>query len=264
MYIIGELINGMYPKVAKAITDKDKGYIKTLARQQVEAGADALDINCGPASRDELGDMRWLVESVQEEVSVTLSLDSTKPAAIEGCLKAVRSKAIINSTSADIERLQIYVPMAKKYNSSLIALTMDKRGVPQDKDRKIELAARILTYVQDNDFPIQELYLDPILLPIKVAQNQLFDLLEVIRDFKALASPAPKTLLGLSNISQGAKKRKIINRTFLVMAQTCGLDAAILDPLDQNLMDSLIAAELVLNKNIYCDSYIEAYKKSKK
>lgn len=263
MYIIGELINGMYQKVAHAISERDTTYIKSLASLQVEAGAEALDVNCGPASRNPVDDMRWLVGTIQSQVSATLCLDSTKPTVIEEGLKAAKSKTIINSTSADPERLEIYIPMAKKYNSSLIALTMDKKGVPQDKDRRLELAAQILAFAQENSFSISELYLDPIVLPVNVAQKQLFDILEIIKDFKLLSTPSPKTVVGLSNVSQGSKDRSIINTTFLVMAQAYCLDAAILDPLDEPLMNSLITADLILNKNIYCDSYIDAYKKSK-
>ncbi len=264
MFIIGELINGMDQNVAVAIKEKNKGFIKTLARKQLDAGADALDVNCGPASRDAAGDMRWLVGTIQEEASCVLSLDSTKPEAIEAGLEISAHKCIINSTSADVSRLEIYCGMAKKYKASLVALVMDHKGVPQDKDGKLELAAQILNFAQESGFSLDELYLDPILLPINVAQSQLFGILELIKDFKSLSSPSPKTLLGLSNVSQGSKKRKLINRTFLVMASAYGLDAAILDPLDNNLMYSVIASELILNKSIYCDDFISAYNKSKK
>ena len=264
MLIIGELINGMYKKVASAIQSKDAAFIRTLARQQVDAGADALDVNCGPASRDAVSDMRWLVEVIQEEVKVPLSLDSTKALAIEAGLKVCRNKAIINSTMADNEKLDQYFGMAKSYKVSLIALLMDKKGVPQDRDGRLELAASILEAAGRHDFPMDDLYLDPIVMPINVAQNQLFGILEVLKDLKMIASPAPKTVIGLSNISQGSKSRSLINRTFLVMAEAYGLDAAILDPLDKNLMDLLITSEMVLNKHIYCDSFVEAFLKSKK
>jgi 5-methyltetrahydrofolate corrinoid/iron sulfur protein methyltransferase len=263
MYIIGELINGMDQRVAAAIKEKNKDFIRALARKQLNAGADALDVNCGPASRDAAGDMRWLVETIREEASCTLSLDSTKPEAIEAGLDASSQKCMINSTSADISRLEVYCDMAKKYKASLVALVMDHKGVPQDKDGKLELAAQILSFAQESGFSLDELYLDPILLPINVAQNQLFGILELIKDFKSLSNPAPKTLLGLSNVSQGSKRRRLINRTFLVMAFAYGLDAAILDPLDDKLMYSLITSELILNKSIYCSDFISAYNKSR-
>ncbi len=263
MFIIGELINGMYKKVAEALLEKDATYIRALAGAQVEVGAQALDVNCGPMSRDIVGDLRWLVENIQKEVDVPLCLDSTKIQAIEEGLKGARVKCIINSSSADKEKLDLYIPLAKKYQASLIVLTMDKKGVPGNKDRRLELAAQIIEAAYAYEFPVQDLYLDPILLPVNVAQNQLFDILESVKDFKSMTTPSVKTVVGLSNISQGSKERSLINRTFLVMAQSYGLDAAILDPLDGELMNSLITADLVLNKTIYCGSYLEAYKKSK-
>jgi len=108
---------------------------------------------------------------------------------------------------------------------------------------------------------VEELYLDPIVLPINVAQAQEKDILESLHDFKLISQPHPKTILGLSNVSQGTDVRSLINRTFLTMAVSFGLDAAILDPLDKDLVDAAITAELILNKQIYCDSYLEAYRK---
>ncbi len=264
MFIIGELINGMYKGVAKAIAAKDRAFIEKLAQDQVAAGADALDLNVGPGSRDQAHDLVWLVETVQAVTPVVLCLDSTKPQAIEAGLKVCKNPSLINSTSADDEKMAVYFPMAKQYRSGLIALTMDKNGVPQDKDRRLELAAYILEAASRHSFCVRDLYLDPILMPINVAQNQLFAILEVIKDFKLLASPAPKTVVGLSNISQGSQDRSLVNRTFCVMAQAYGLEAAILDPLDKDLMEALIAGEVILDKAIYCDSFVAAYKKSKR
>jgi 5-methyltetrahydrofolate corrinoid/iron sulfur protein methyltransferase len=107
----------------------------------------------------------------------------------------------------------------------------------------------------------EDLYLDPIVLPVNVAQTQGKEVLESIREFRMLCDPAPQTTVGLSNVSQGTKARPLINRTFVAMAIAGGLTSAILDPLDKDLMDSVITAELILNKNIYCDSFLDAYRK---
>ncbi|MEW6171165.1 MAG: methyltetrahydrofolate--corrinoid methyltransferase, partial [Candidatus Omnitrophota bacterium] len=107
----------------------------------------------------------------------------------------------------------------------------------------------------------EDLYLDPIVLPVNVAQAQMISILESIREFKILSDPAPKTIVGLSNVSQGTCTRSLINRIFLTMAVSYGLDGAILDPKDKELVDAAITAELILNKQIYCDSYLEAYRK---
>lgn len=263
MFIVGELINGMYKKVRRAVAERDKTFIQSLAHLQVEAGADALDVNVGPLSADPMQDMTWLVDRIQEAVVVPLSIDTTRADVMEAALKRLKVPGIINSTSADADRLDAYIAMAQASGASLIALTMDKKGVPQNREGRLELAAFILETVHKSGLPADRVFLDPILLPINVAQNQLFDILETVKDLKLLSTPAPRVIVGLSNISQGAKNRPLINRTFLAMAQSYGLDSAILDPLDEKLMDSLIAGEVVLNRSIYCDDFIAAYKKGK-
>jgi len=263
MFVIGELINGMYRQVAAALASRDAAFVVQLARRQAAAGVDALDLNCGPLSKDPVADMRWLVEVIQKDVRLPLCLDSTKQAAIEAGLAVCKNKAIINSTTADDAKMKAYFELAKKKDADLIALTVDAKGVPQDKDRRLELAARIIEAAVGQDFEVSRLFLDPVLMPINVAQAQLFVILEVIRELKVLA-PEARTLVGLSNISQGSRDRRWINRAFLLMAQALGLDAAILDPLDTDLMKTLVAGDLVLNRNIYCDAYFDAYLKAKK
>jgi 5-methyltetrahydrofolate corrinoid/iron sulfur protein methyltransferase len=261
MFIIGELINGMYQNIGKAIQEKNKSIVQKCALEQLQAGADALDVNCGPASKDPVSDIQWLVESIQEVTDKPIALDSSRPKVIESGLKVTKNKAIINSTTADPEKLSILIPLAKKYNAKLIGLTISAKGIPQTKDQRLELAATIVASCIELEFPIEELYLDPIVLPVNVAQAQMRDILESIREFKIISEPSPKTIVGLSNVSQGTSVRSLINRTFLTMAVAYGLDAAILDPKDKDLMDAAITAELILNKQIYCDSYLDAYRK---
>jgi 5-methyltetrahydrofolate corrinoid/iron sulfur protein methyltransferase len=261
MFIIGELINGMYQNIGKAIKEKDKAVIQKCAMQQIAAGADALDVNCGPSSKEPVSDMPWLVQTIQEVTDKPLALDSSKPRVIESGLEVIKNKAIINSTTADQEKLSILVPLAKKHNAKLIGISISNKGIPQNKDQRLELAATIVAFCVENDFPIPDLYLDPIVLPVNVAQGQMKDILEVIHEFKIISDPAPRTIVGLSNVSQGSSVRSLINRTFLTMAVAFGLDAAILDPLDKDLVDAAITAELILNKQIYCDSYLEAYRR---
>ncbi|MBI5144747.1 MAG: dihydropteroate synthase, partial [Candidatus Omnitrophica bacterium] len=241
--------------------EKDKSAIQKCALEQIKAGSDALDVNCGPASRDPASDMPWLVETIQEVTDKPLSLDSSKAQVIEAGLKVIKNKVIINSTTADPEKLKLIVPLAKKYSALLIGLTISAKGIPQNKDQRLELAAQIVATCSDEGFPIADLYLDPIVMPVNVAQAQMKDILECIHEFKIISQPAPKTIVGLSNVSQGSSARKLINRTFLTMSIAHGLDAAILDPQDKELMDAAITAELILNKQIYCDAYLDAYRK---
>ncbi len=261
MLVIGELINGMYKAVGKAIAERDKKVIQKIAKDEVAAGAGMLDVNTGPYEKNPKDAMKWLVETIQEATDAPLALDSTKPDVIEEGLKVVKKRAMINSTNSDEEKLNILVPMAKKYNASLIGLTMGKSGIPRDKNERMEHAVKIVTKCQETGFDVSGLYLDPIVLPVNVAQAQGTEVLESIREFKFLCGPAPKTVVGLSNASQGTKERPLINRIFLVMALANGLTGAIMDPLDKDLMDAAITAELVLNKNIYCDSFLNAHRK---
>jgi len=261
VYIIGELINGMYVEIGKAIVNKDKAAVQKCALEQIKAGSDALDVNCGPVSRNPVSDIQWLVETIQEVTDKPLALDSSKIQVIESGLKAAKNPVIINSTTADEEKLAALVPLAKKHNAKLIGLTISSKGIPQNKDQRMELAATIVAYCSQEGFPIEDLYLDPIVMPVNVAQAQMPEILESIREFKIISDPSPRTVVGLSNVSQGTCSRSLINRAFLTMAVAFGLDAAIIDPTDCHLVDTLITAELVLNKQIYCDSYLEAYRK---
>ena len=260
MLVIGELINGMFKDVGEAIAGKDKAVIQEKALDQVAAGAGMLDVNVGPAAADAHDAMKWLVETIQEVTDAPLVLDSTKPSVIEEGLKLARKKAIINSTTAKKEKLDKLLPMAKEYGAGLIGLTMES-GIPRDKNERSEYAARIVSACMEAGVNLEDLYLDPIILPVNVAQPQAIEVLEAIREFKLLSDPAPKTVVGLSNVSQGTEVRSLINRTYLIMAQAMGLDAAIADPLDKELMDAVITADLLLNKHIYCASFLDAYRK---
>jgi len=260
MLVIGERINGMFKDVGKAIASKDKATIQDLAKKQVAGGADILDVNVGPAAADAKDAMKWLVETIQEVTDLPLALDSTKADVIEEGLKLAKKKAIINSTTAAKEKLDILLPMAKKYNAGLIGLTMEK-GIPRDRNERSQYAAQIVSSCVEAGIDTQDVYLDPIILPVNVAQPQAQEVLESIREFRLLSDPPPKTVVGLSNVSQGTDKRALINRIFLVMAIAQGLDAAIVDPMDRDLMDAIITADLLLNKHIYCDSFLDAYRK---
>ena len=261
MIVIGELINGMYKDVGKAIVNKEIDVIQHLAEEQVKAGAHALDVNTGPYSKNPKDDMKWLVESIQKVTDVSVCLDSTKADVIEEGLKLVKRRAIINSTNADEGKMVKIFELAKRYNTQVIGLTMDKSGIPNNKEKRVELAAAIVAKAMEFDINAEDIFLDPIVLPVNVAQTQGHEVLESIREFRMISDPPPKIAVGLSNVSQGTKYRSLINRTFLVMAIANGLTAAILDPLDKELMDAMITSELILNKHIYCDSFLGAYRK---
>ena len=259
MFIIGERINGMYKDVKEAIQKKEKKVIQDWAIAQSKAGANALDINIGPASPEPLKVMPWLVEIVQEVTDVTLCLDSPKIEVTKEGLKACKRPAIINSTTGQQEKLDQYLPLTMEYNASLIGLTIDEKGIPKDIDTRVEIAARLLASAIEHGLSMDRLFIDPIVMPVNVAQPQAPMVLEAIKQFTLLNDPSPHIVLGLSNLSQGAAERDLINRTFIAMAIQNGLDAAIMDANDKEMIDALATAELLLNKTIYSDSFLKAY-----
>lgn len=263
MFFIGERINGMFKDVADAIKKKDKAAIQGLAKKQISCGASALDINVGPSSDKPKEAMEWLVKTVSEVSDIALAIDTTKIDVMEAGLTLCRSKAIINSVNANDEKMKSLFSLAKKYNASVIGLTMDKSGIPKDAEGRLELAMKMVASAMEHGIDISDLYIDAVILPVNVAQPHAKEVLRTIKESKMLADPAPKTVLGLSNVSQGApiKVKGLINRTFLTMAISAGLDAAIMDVTDRELVDAAITAELLIEKQLYCDSFLEAYHK---
>ncbi len=263
MFVIGERINGMFKDVAKAIKEQDKKTIQGLVRQQVACGADALDVNVGPSVAEPKAAMEWLVSTIIEVTDKPLSIDTTKLDVMEAGLRFCKIRPIINSANANREKLDACIALAKKYGASIIALTMDKSGIPQGAEGRLELAAKIIETALQLGIDLSDIYIDAVILPVNVAQIHAKEVLKTIRECKLLADPPPKTILGLSNISQGAitSCKGLINRTFLAMAIGAGLDAAIMDPMDKELMDAAITSELLMEKHIYCDSFLDAYRK---
>ena len=264
MFLIGERINGMFKDVAKAIKEKDKSVIQQLAMKQISCRASALDVNVGPASSDPKEAMSWLVKTITEVSDIRLSIDTTKQDVMETGLSLCKSKPIINSVNANEEKIKLLFTLAKKYNASIIGLTMDKTGIPKDSEGRLELAMKIVAACIEYEIYISELYLDAVILPVNVAQPHAKEVLKTIRDSRMLSDPSPKTILGLSNVSQGSPSeyKSLINRTFVAMAIANGLDAAILDVTDKELMDAVITAELLMEKQLYCDSFLDAYRVS--
>jgi 5-methyltetrahydrofolate corrinoid/iron sulfur protein methyltransferase len=238
MLIIGENIHIIAPKVKTAFQDRDSGFIQSLAKLQADHGADLLDLNIGPQKRQGVEVMEWIVDAVQAVVDVPLSLDTTNAAALEAGLQKVRRQAMINSTSADPERLEKVMPLAANYEAKVIALTMGKSGIPTTADGRVQLAMEVLIpKAMGLGIPMENLYLDPLVLTVNGTQEHAPETLNAVRFFKQLADPPPMTVVGLSNVSNSvpAENRSLLNRTFLVMLMAAGLDAAIADPLDETL-----------------------------
>jgi len=260
MLIIGERINGMFNDIKQAIQDKNPAAVQEWARRQEEGGARALDLNVGPAVQDKVSAMEWLVEVTQEVSNLTLCLDSTNIKAIEAGLKKCKNPAIINSTNAEREKIEKLFPLAVEHSASLIALTMNKSGIPKDSDTRLAFAMELVAAADEFGLPMEDLFIDPLILPANVGQDHAPEVLKTLQQVKMLSDPAPRTVIGLSNVSQTCSNRPLLNRTFIAMAMACGLDAAIADACDEDLIETVAAAEILLNQTVYCDSFVKMFK----
>jgi 5-methyltetrahydrofolate corrinoid/iron sulfur protein methyltransferase len=250
----------MFKSVAAAIQAQDPEPIQQLAKAQLAAGANALDVNVGPAAAEPKAAMEWLVKSIREVTDAPLAIDTTKPDVMARGLELAGPGSIINSSKGQQEQLDIFLPIAVEHEASIIVLTIDENGIPRDANGRGEIALRAVAAAMERGLPPDRLMIDAVILPVNVTQATPGHVLETIRNVKLLSDPPPQTVLGLSNVSQGTTQRELINRTYLVMALAAGLDAAILDVLDSPMMDAMITSELLLNNAVYCDDFLKAYR----
>lgn len=237
MIIVGEKINVISKEIGGAMKARDPKPIVAMAEAQAAGGANYLDINIGPASKDGPGLMEWLVETVQGAVDLPLSLDTTNVEAMEAGLKAHKGQALINSASGAPDRMHTMLALAGKYNANVIGLTMTEKGIPRDANERMVIAYDIMMAAAEHGVPAENIFLDPLILPVCVAQNQAMEGIEAIRMFKQLNDPPCKTIVGLSNISNGTPQetKPVLDRVYMIMLVEAGLDAAIMDPLDEEL-----------------------------
>jgi 5-methyltetrahydrofolate corrinoid/iron sulfur protein methyltransferase len=268
MIIFSERINGMYRDVRGAIADRDKTLIHSLLKEQLAGGADVIDINIGPTKGDAAGNFVWLVQTVAEVTDKPLSIDSAKANLLVEVVPKVKealphTKLVINSCTAAPDYMDKLVPLAVKHGTAMIGLTMDQEGVPGNVEKRVECGATFLMRALEAGMPIEDVYIDPIILPIHAAPKQQMHAVEAIRQLAIVNDPPPQFIVGLSNVSQKCLLHKLLNRTFLVMCMAAGLTAAIVDSADQDLMDAMITAEVLLGKQLYSDDYIKAWKMQK-
>jgi len=247
MYIIGENIHIMAPKVKKAVAEQDAKFFQDLAVRMVDAGADAVDLNIGPQKKRGHEILPWLVEVVEEVVDVPLVFDTTNLTAIEAACETVsKAQPIINSTDARAERLETVPAVAKKFNTRLVALTMAEGMIPVGADERVSIALeRLIPYMVEIDFPITDLIIDPLVLTVSGCQEYCPECIEAVRTLKFAWDPPPLTNGGLSNVSNAVpnEMRPLLNRTYMVMLMGAGIDIVIADPLDRELMEWIRAVE---------------------
>lgn len=260
MIIVGEKINTSLKGVAEAIKYRDTAFIQQRAKEQAEKGIQYIDVNCGTLLSEEVEALAWLIETVQQVVDLPCCIDSPNPLAIASGLKVHRGKPLINSITAEEGRYQEIIPLVKAYKAGAIALLIDDtHKMPPDAATRIQIGCGLIKRLMEDGVAGEDIYIDPMIQPIGTATGMGSVVIETIQGIKK-EYPNIHFMCGLSNISFGLPKRRLLNHTFLTLCMMAGLDGAILDPGSREMMKAIVATEALLDRDEYCMQYIQAFR----
>ncbi|HLR21838.1 MAG TPA: homocysteine S-methyltransferase family protein [Tissierellaceae bacterium] len=256
--VIGERINPTGKELFKeALKKENLDYIIREAIDQVEAGAEILDINVGLPEINESEIMTKVIKEIQSIIDTPLQIDSSNPIVIENGLRVYNGKAIVNSVNGEEKILDTILPIVKKYGASVIGLTLDEKGIPNTGAERFKIAEKIIKKAEEYGIDKKDIYIDCLTLTAAAQQKEVKETLKTIRLIKEKLNV--KTVLGVSNVSFGLPNRELVNQVFFAAALYEGLDLPIIDPLDKDMMDTILASNLLWNKDIGGRKYLESY-----
>lgn len=260
MIIIGEKINSTLKSIRPAMESRDAKAIQDLAIAQYEAGATYIDVNAGMFYENEIETLEWLIETVQEVTSAPFAIDSPNAKAmLAGLRKNKNGKPLVNSITGEKERFESVLPLITEFNTGVIALCMDDKGMPETTDERVFIAQTLIKNLTREGVALNDIYIDPMIRPIGTGAHYGLVAIETMRKVKT-EFPDVHIACGLSNISFGIPARKVMNQAFLVAAMTSGMDGAILDPLDKKLMTFLYATDALLGNDDFCMNFITKFR----
>ncbi len=255
--VVGERINTSRKAVRRAVEDRDAAYIQDDVKNQIEARADYVDVNAGARIGHEEEDMRWLLEVIQEVAAAPLALDSPDPQVLEMAYGLVKESPMINSISLERDRWEGMLPFLRGKDCRVVALCMDDSGLPTSAAEVVERAGRLVDGLEKAGVERTKIHIDPLIQPIATDTTKGLMALESVKrimtEFEGV-----HTICGLSNISYGMPVRKIINQAFLSLLMSAGLDGAIIDPLDPQMMTVVRTTEMLLGRDDYCMNFLKA------
>ena len=256
--MIGERINPTGRKIlAEEMKVADYSRVEADAIAQVAAGAQMLDVNAGIPLADEPAILAESIRRIQAVVDVPLSIDSSIIEALETGLAAYQGRPLVNSTTGETEVLERVLPLVKKYDAAVVAISNDETGISEDPNERFKIAKKIVEHAADYGIKPQDVVVDPLVMPIGAisqAGNQVFDLVRRLR-----AELKVNTTCGASNVSFGLPQRSGINNAFLPMLIAAGMTSAIVNPLHPELVQAIRAADVLTGVDDGCTSWIAAY-----
>ena len=263
MILIGEKINGTRKAVAEALRNRDAAFIIDLAQKQVAAGAAYLDVNAGTTPDREPEDLVWLVELAQKAApEAVVCLDSANPEALSAGLAVCEKRPMINSLSGEKARLSEVLPLAVKYGAELVVLALDDAGIPDTVGKRLEIVRNLVKLCRGQGLADDQLYIDPLVLSIATGEMNGQVTLETMAAVKS-EFPEAHLTCGHSNISFGMPLRSVINQAFMVLTVAAGLDSAIVDPENRDLVAMMMAAETLLGRDRRCMKFNRAARAGK-
>ncbi len=262
MLLIGEKLNGFIPSVGKAIRAKDEAFLRDLAVRQEAAGADYLDVCAAVDSEIEADTLRWLVELAEDASSLPLCIDSPNPQVLASVLPYCKRVGIINSVSMESGKIETLFPLIADTNWKVIALLCSNAGVPERAEGRLAIFAQIRAAAKDYGISEDRLLIDPIVHTLSTDETALSTFAECAGEIRKRSSKA-HVVSGLSNISYGLPVRPLINHAFLLYAMQAGMNAAILDVLDREMIGLMHAGAALLGEDEYCMDYITAFRENR-
>ena len=259
--IIGERINPTGRKsLAQEMAAGNYERVESDAIAQVEAGAQMLDVNAGIPLADEPAILAEAIRRVQAVVDVPISIDSSIVAALEAGLEAYEGKPLVNSVTAEEERLEVVLPLVKKYNAAVIGISNDETGISEDPDVRFEVAKKIVERAQDYGIPREDVIIDPLVMPIGAIASAGTSVFRIVKKYRE--ELGVNTVCGASNVSFGLPGRESLNAAFLAMVIASGMPCAITNPLKSEILTMIKAADVIMGADPNCESWIKANRTS--
>ncbi|MBQ2895886.1 MAG: methyltetrahydrofolate cobalamin methyltransferase [Oscillospiraceae bacterium] len=260
MIIIGEKINGSIPSAGKAIAERNEEWIRHLARIQEDANADYIDC-CASVNVDELQTMKWLLDIIQDETSAKICVDSPDPRVCVDALQYCKKPGLVNSVSLEGDKIDVIFPAIAETKWNCVALLSGEQGIPSSAEERLENFKRLMDKAAKYGIAPKRLFIDPLVEGLATNQESLLTFNATCRGIKELF-PDVHITSGLSNISFGLPVRKMLNMAFMTLAMQAGMDSAIVDPTNRDMMGIIYATQALLGEDDYCVEYIGAYREN--
>ena len=261
MIIIAEKLNGSIPSCGKAIAERDESYIREMAKKQSDAGATYIDV-CASVNENELETMKWMLDLVQEVTDTPISVDSPDAQVCVDAMQYCKKPGLINSVSGEGNKMDIGFPVIKDTKWEVMALLCDDSGIPRTAAKRIEVLENVMAKAKEYGIDPSRIHIDPLVEMLCTSEDGIAVVVEVMQYIKK-NYPTAHISGAVSNISFNLPVRKLLNQAFVVLAMNAGMDSAVLDPTNRDLLGMIYATEALLGQDYFCMEYINAYRENR-